>query len=239
VNTERALVAAAAAATLLLATPSNAATAPTTPQSKVAAVERHYKSGIEPNGGWGTWRVVRIGAAPAGERSTTIVVSVAIPDNNANEIMSRGSEEQRKAVGYTACPTKGSAVWEALAAGDDIQVEGLYRGKPFVDVSCRAYAVGVPRERTPPRATGAEPTKASESIYERNILQATTSDGLTNADLAWHALNTYGWDCDEVTKREPQRGEYFVITCRNGKKLRVYPRPGQHPSISNINGGFK
>lgn len=84
-----------------------------------------------------------------------------------------------------------------------------------------------------------EPSKASESIYNKDIRKATTSEGLTKADLAWHALNTYGWDCSEVvSKGEPTPDGYFVITCANGTKLRVYPRRGQHPSITNIKGGY-
>lgn len=86
----------------------------------------------------------------------------------------------------------------------------------------------------------AEPTKAVQSSYGQDIRRATTSEGLTKADLAWHALNTYGWDCDEVVNRgAPTRDGYYVITCSSGKKLRVYPRPGQHPRITNIDGGYK
>ncbi len=86
----------------------------------------------------------------------------------------------------------------------------------------------------------AEPTKAVQSLYGQDIRRATTSEGLTKADLAWHALNTYGWDCDEVVNRgAPMRDGYYVITCSSGKKLRVYPRPGQHPRITNIDGGYK
>ena len=89
-------------------------------------------------------------------------------------------------------------------------------------------------------ASGAEPTKASQSVYDRDIRQATTSEGLTKADLAWHALKTYGWDCEEVVSRgSPTAQGYYVITCRSGTKLRVYPRNGQHPRITNILGTYK
>lgn len=85
-----------------------------------------------------------------------------------------------------------------------------------------------------------EPTKASESVYENDIRRAYTSEGLTKADLAWHALNTYGWDCEEVISQEaPTNAGYFFITCSSGIELRVYLRPGQHPSITNFDGGFK
>jgi len=90
----------------------------------------------------------------------------------------------------------------------------------------------------PASAPKAEPTLASESEYNRDITKATTSQGLSNADIAWHALNTYGWDCEEVVARESQMGDYFVVACANGTKLRVYPRAGQHPRITNSGGGY-
>jgi hypothetical protein len=78
-------------------------------------------------------------------------------------------------------------------------------------------------------AWGAEPTTASQSAYEKDIRKATTSEGLTKADLAWHALNTYGWDCEEVILKDaPTRDGYFVITCSDGTKLRVYLRKNKH-----------
>lgn len=86
----------------------------------------------------------------------------------------------------------------------------------------------------------AEPTKAVQSVYEHDIRRATTSEGLTKADIAWHAVNTYGWDCEEVVKQDtPTRDGDFVVTCSSGKRLRVYPRPQQHPRITNISGDYK
>jgi len=89
-----------------------------------------------------------------------------------------------------------------------------------------------PAEQSPAEAPAREPTRASDSEYNHDITKATTSEGLTNADIAWHALNTYGWDCDEVVSREPQVNDYFVVACSSGVKLRVYPRAGQHPRIT-------
>ena len=86
----------------------------------------------------------------------------------------------------------------------------------------------------------AEPTKAKQSVYETDIRKATTSNNLTKADLAWHALNTYGWDCEEVvSKGELTKDKYYEITCSSGKKLRVYPRNGKHPRITNSEGTYK
>lgn len=87
-----------------------------------------------------------------------------------------------------------------------------------------------------------EPTRASESLYETDISKATTSLNMTKADIAWHALNTYGWDCNEVISRgelnAPVPRGYFIVTCANGTKLRVYPREHQHPRITNIEGTY-
>jgi hypothetical protein len=80
---------------------------------------------------------------------------------------------------------------------------------------------------------------ARDSIYEHDITKATKSYGLSNADLAWHALNTYGWDCNEVVERGESNGTYFTITCASGTRLRVYPRQGQHPRITNSRGTYE
>lgn len=92
----------------------------------------------------------------------------------------------------------------------------------------------------PAMALCAEPTKASQSAYVKDMRKATTSKDLTKADLAWHAVNTYGWDCEEVWSRgEVNSDGYFFITCSSGKILRVYPRPGQHPKITASDGSYK
>ena len=63
-----------------------------------------------------------------------------------------------------------------------------------------------------------------------------TSDG---ADLTWQAENTNGWDCPEVVSKGDMTSEdYFIIECSGGEKLRVYPRSGKHPKITNEHGGY-
>ena len=84
-----------------------------------------------------------------------------------------------------------------------------------------------------------EQTKSLSSTYNDDISKATTSNGLSKADLAWHAQNTYGWDCAEVTSIwEMTSDGYFFIECTSGKKFRVYPRFGTHPKIKNESGGY-
>lgn len=87
----------------------------------------------------------------------------------------------------------------------------------------------------------APPEESSfQSDYSRDIRGATTSAGLSNADLAWHAVNTYGWDCSTViSKGEMTNDGYYPISCTSGIELRVYPRRGTHPKITNSNGSYQ
>ena len=84
-------------------------------------------------------------------------------------------------------------------------------------------------------AKSGEPTKALDSNLSLNdIPSITTSDNLTKADLAWHAINTYGFDCSEViSKGQMTTDGYFLISCSSGLELRVYLRNNQHPNITN------
>lgn len=102
--------------------------------------------------------------------------------------------------------------------------------------------------------------KASESRYNdinpSDYHIEMKSDNLQYADIAWHAQNTYGWNCAEITDlgskisttgqeiKDPYlisqlKGYYQVATCSSGVKLRVYARSDSYPIITNINGGFE
>ncbi len=102
-------------------------------------------------------------------------------------------------------------------------------------------------------------TNANQSRYNdinpADYYKEMKSDNLQYSDIAWHAKNTYGWYCDEITNMgEPIStsgkelrdsllisqivGNYSVATCTSGVKLRVYPRTSTYPIITNINGGF-
>lgn len=97
-------------------------------------------------------------------------------------------------------------------------------------------------------------SKYSKMPLGQAIKAAYTSENLTNADLAWHAYNTYGWECEQVVSKSNPikingielkdkrrisqiKGVYYVVACSSGIKLRVYPRYNWHPIITNINGG--
>ncbi|ROM94433.1 hypothetical protein BK658_17935 [Pseudomonas brassicacearum] len=98
----------------------------------------------------------------------------------------------------------------------------------------------VTRENAAPSQPSAlrEPTKAVDSAFDHDFSNISSSRNLTKADLAWHALNTYGWDCEEVVDVQPAEPgkKYSVITCANSRKLRVYPRSDAHPIITNMKG---
>jgi len=84
-----------------------------------------------------------------------------------------------------------------------------------------------------------EPSRADQSGYNNNVRLANTSYGLTKADLAWHATNTYGLNCFEVISVGSMTPDgYYFIDCSSGNRLRVYPRPDKHPKITNVNGGY-
>lgn len=81
-------------------------------------------------------------------------------------------------------------------------------------------------------------TRADQSSYNQNPSLATTSLGLSRADLAWHAVNSYSWDCPEVLDVGSNSGSYYIITCANGTKLRVYPHLAGRPHITDLNGRY-
>lgn len=102
-------------------------------------------------------------------------------------------------------------------------------------------------------------TNADQSRYNTmnpaDYHEEMKSENLQYADIAWHAKNTYGWDCEEITDmgnpistsgkelKDPYliseiQGNYSIATCTSGTKLRVYPRTSTYPIITNINGGF-
>jgi hypothetical protein len=84
-----------------------------------------------------------------------------------------------------------------------------------------------------------ESTRAEDSEFNHDLSHAHSSRNLSKADLAWHALNTYGWDCSEViAEQQPPTEKYSVITCSSGLKLRVYRRSDAHPIIRNMKGGY-
>jgi len=91
-----------------------------------------------------------------------------------------------------------------------------------------------------PLSQAVEPTKAEDSKFNHDLSNAHSSRNLSKADLAWHALNTYGWDCSEViAEKQSATEKYSVITCSSGLKLRVYKRSDTHPIVRNMKGGYE
>lgn len=102
-------------------------------------------------------------------------------------------------------------------------------------------------------------TNANQSRYNdmnpADYYKGMKSNNLQYSDIAWHAKNTYGWNCEKITNMgEPistsgqelrdsllisqLQGNYSIATCTSGVKLRVYPRTSTYPIITNVNGGF-
>ena len=103
-------------------------------------------------------------------------------------------------------------------------------------------------------------TNMNDSVYNTmspsDYHSEMKSENLQYADVAWHAQNTYGWNCSEIVNigeaiqtsgRELKdsylisqiKGNYSIATCSSGLKLRIYPRYNTYPIITNINGGFE
>lgn len=91
----------------------------------------------------------------------------------------------------------------------------------------------------------------SPSLYYSEM----KSENLEYCDIAWHAKNSYGWDCEEITAlgenisssgnelgsallKNEIKGYYQIATCSSGLKLRVYPRFDTYPVITNKTGSF-
>lgn len=103
-----------------------------------------------------------------------------------------------------------------------------------------------------------ELAKASESTLNETMHDLATqglltSEGLTKADIAYWALNTYGYDCEEVKSVKyiargkeyledsdlniesriinPESFSYREVTCTSGQKLKLYKRHDYYPYI--------
>jgi hypothetical protein len=112
------------------------------------------------------------------------------------------------------------------------------RNRP-VSVSSSNYRVAQEKVASAQLNVSREATKADDSEFNHDLTHAHSSRNLSKADLAWHALNTYGWDCSEVVaEQQPPTEKYSVITCSSGLKLRVYRRSDAHPIIRSMKGGY-
>jgi hypothetical protein len=55
---------------------------------------------------------------------------------------------------------------------------------------------------------------------------------LDDAGLAKRAREVYGLECAGVVARDPPRNGFYMVTCVNGFRYRVYETPGELPVIS-------
>jgi hypothetical protein len=130
-------------------------------------------------------------------------------------------------------------------------------------ISTKQESAVITKEKVQQAVKAKEKTKASESklnnmdIPTLAVQRKLTSDGLTKADIAYWALNSYGYDCEEVKSVKNVNYEidrmlqyltdsdidangiinglkspvYKDVTCTSGVKLRLYKRIGNYPYI--------
>ena len=60
----------------------------------------------------------------------------------------------------------------------------------------------------------------------------------SNGEIASIARDTYGWNCPSVSEVSSESDGYYAVRCSNGLRLRVYPRVGTYPRITNSSGGY-
>jgi hypothetical protein len=89
-------------------------------------------------GTWGNWRVASVSMESSGKRNI-IEVIVDIPTEQAGEIISRPSEAQFRAVGYSACPRSSSPLWRFFREGDSFDLKARMNGHIFIDVDCARW----------------------------------------------------------------------------------------------------
>lgn len=144
----------------------------------------------------------------------------------------RSAEMERRTVGIILAI--GLAVLVGKGALESKNNPHTASSSTYVAAETKAVPVPAPVNRA------VEATKADDSKFNYDLSNAHSSRNLSKADLAWHALNTYGWDCSEVIAEKQSPAEkYSVITCSSGLKLRVYRRRDAHPIIRNIKGGYE
>ena len=146
----------------------------------------------------------------------------------------RSAEMERRTVGTILAV--GLAVLVGKGALESKNNPHTASSPTYVAAEHKAVPVPVPA----PVSRAVEATKADDSKFNYDLSNAHSSRNLSKADLAWHALNTYGWDCSEVIAEKQSPAEkYSVITCSSGLKLRVYRRSDAHPIIRNLKGGYE
>ncbi|MDW8843903.1 hypothetical protein ORA50_27125 [Pseudomonas carnis] len=144
----------------------------------------------------------------------------------------RAAEMERRTVGIILAA--GLVLLIGKGALDSKNVPHTTIGSTYVAAETKGISVPAPASQA------VEATKADDSKFNYDLSNAHSSRNLSKADLAWHALNTYGWDCSEVIAQKQSPAEKFsVITCSSGLKLQVFRRSDAHPIIHNMKGGYE
>jgi hypothetical protein len=64
-------------------------------------------------------------------------VEMSVPPEAAKKIMSKSTQIQYKAVGWSACPSRRDPIWSSLEPDDRIVAQPTISGTVFADVDCR------------------------------------------------------------------------------------------------------
>ncbi|TWI57447.1 hypothetical protein IQ22_00663 [Pseudomonas duriflava] len=81
----------------------------------------------------------------------------------------------------------------------------------------------------------ADLTRAEQSFFNAHPDWSNTSQNLSKADLAWHAVNTFGFNCPEVIKEKRILGSHHsIIICNTGTRVRVHPVINDKPLMTLV-----
>ena len=100
-------------------------------------VVRHFGSEIIA-GTWGRWPVASVSKRSTG-RVNVVEVTVDVPTAQANDITSRSSEGQFRAVGWSACPHSNDPLWSSFTVADILEIQARINGQVFIDVDCKRW----------------------------------------------------------------------------------------------------
>ena len=110
---------------------------------KTLAATRLY-FGNEVKGSWGTWSVTSIEPDepnPFLQKANGVIVKIAVPPDQAREIIGRDTLAQYRAIGRNACPRKSDALWQSFGSEDRLTLNPTISGTVFADVDCREHGL--------------------------------------------------------------------------------------------------
>ena len=111
-------------------------------ERSLAAAQQYF--GREVKGSWGKWPVTSIKPGspnPFLPKSNSVVVEIAVPSDQAREIIGRDTLAQYRAIGRNACPSKSDPLWQSFGGEDFLTINPTISGTVFADVDCREHGL--------------------------------------------------------------------------------------------------